>query len=179
MRRPFQTAAALIAALLLTALSAAPAHAYPPVDIVHTEKVKAGPYTITVGFSVWPLRAMRSLDFTFVPDGGIHGKRATIAMTGPEGEDEPRPMARHPRKREVWGMDTTSLDSQGTWSFAFAVEGPQGRGEGVLKNIAVLEQPGPPLALSWAIGTIPLWCLIALLAVAWRRTGTARAPAPA
>jgi hypothetical protein len=61
-----------VTALVAAALSltgAAPAMAYAPVDIVHTECVQAGPYGVTVGFSVWPIRAMQSLDFTFIPDG--------------------------------------------------------------------------------------------------------------
>ena len=33
-----------------------------------------------------------------------------------------------------------------------------------------LEQPGPPMGLSWAISTIPLFGLIALIVIAWRRT---------
>ncbi|WP_419707222.1 hypothetical protein [Promicromonospora sp. NFX87] len=53
----------VLAALLLT--NAAPASAFEPVTIVHTERVEAGPYRITVGFSRWPIRAMQSLDFTF------------------------------------------------------------------------------------------------------------------
>ena len=66
--------AAARAALGATLAVATPALAYPPVDIVHTEQVTAGPYHLTVGFSTWPIRAMRSLDFTFMPDGGIAGK---------------------------------------------------------------------------------------------------------
>ncbi|MER7132200.1 hypothetical protein [Streptosporangium saharense] len=162
--------AAALAATGLVLVSATPALAYPPVETVHTERVQAGPYGITVGFSTWPLRAMQSLDFTFVPDDGIAGKRGTVTMTGPDGHAHRTRLARHPRKREVWGMDTLALPTEGTWRFSLAVEGPAGQGEGVTKDIQVLPQPGPPMALSWSIGTIPLWALVALLGVAWRRT---------
>ncbi|MFD0888264.1 hypothetical protein ACFQ08_27305 [Streptosporangium algeriense] len=168
---PRRAVAAVLAAIGLVLVSANPALAYPPVETVHTERVQAGPYGITVGFSTWPLRAMQSLDFTFTPDDGIAGKRGFIAMTDSGDEGHRSRLARHPRKREVWGMDTVAMPTEGVWRFALTVEGPAGRGEGVLKDIQVLPQPGPPMALSWSIGTIPLWALIGLLAVAWRRTG--------
>jgi hypothetical protein len=148
---------------------AVPAAAYDPVNVVHTEKVQAGPYNLTVGFSTWPVKAMQSLDFTFAPDGGIAGKSGVLTMS--EGQfinDEP--LARHPRKREVWGLDIRALPRPGTWTLRFDVEGPAGTGTGELKNLQVMEQPGPPMGLSWAISTIPLFGLIALIVIAWRRT---------
>jgi hypothetical protein len=148
---------------------AAPASAYEPVDIVHTEKVQAGPYSITVGFSRWPLKAMQSLDFTFAPDDGIAGKQGVLTMSlGQSSMDDP--LARHPRKREVWGLDIESLPSPGAWTLRFDVEGPAGTGSGELKNLQVMEQPGPPMSLSWGISTLPLFGLVALIVVAWRRT---------
>ncbi|MET0237386.1 MAG: hypothetical protein ABW224_22240 [Kibdelosporangium sp.] len=148
---------------------AAPASAYDPVNVVHTEKVQAGPYTMTIGFSTWPLKAMQSLDFTFAPDDGIAGKSGLLTMTqGRSGRSEP--LARHPRKREVWGLDIRSLPEPGAWTLRFQVEGPAGVGTGELKNLQVMEQPGPPMGLSWAVSTIPLFGLIALIVVAWRRT---------
>ncbi|MEV4170778.1 hypothetical protein [Nonomuraea sp. NPDC049709] len=151
---------------------AEPAQVYAPVDVVHTERVQAGPYHLTVGFSRWPLRAMQSLDFTFAPDGGLTGKSGTLGMTGPGMEGGGRgaaPLSRHPRKRDVWGLDIQSLSTAGKWSFTFAVNGPLGQGTGTLDNVTVLDQPGPPLALSWALCTLPVLGLIAFLAVAWRR----------
>jgi hypothetical protein len=147
----------------------APASAYEPVDIVHTEKVQAGPYNITVGFSRWPLKAMQSLDFTFAPDDGIAGKQGTLTMSlGQFSMDDP--LARHPRKREVWGLDIQSLSAPGAWTLRFDINGAAGPGSGELKNLQVMEQPGPPMGLSWGISTVPLFGLIALIVVAWRRT---------
>jgi hypothetical protein len=148
---------------------ALPALAYPPVDVVHAERVQAGPYGITVGFSTWPVRAMQSLDFTFVPDGGISGKSGVITVVGAEGEYF-EPLARHPRKREVWGLDVQNLPAPGDWTFRFTVNGPKGEGIGELRGLNVLEQPGPPMGLSWTISTIPLLGLVVLIVVAWRRT---------
>ncbi|MEU9454813.1 hypothetical protein [Streptomyces sp. NPDC048277] len=176
-------ARALVLALCAMAgtlfLSAPAAQAYAPVDIVHTEKVKVGPYNLTVGFSKWPLRANQSLDFTFAPDGGIKGKSGTLSMTAPGrqaggmggggGGGGGGQLARHPRKRSVWGLDVQSLSTAGKWSFTFTINGPQGQGTGTLSDITVLDQPGPPYALSWSVSALPVVGLIAFLTVAWRR----------
>jgi hypothetical protein len=166
MRRTLVMLVGTIGLLLGTAL---PAAAFEPVEVVHTEQVQAGPYRITVGFSTWPVRAMQSLDFTFAPDGGIAGMSGAIEAVGPEGRYS-EPLARHPRKRDMWGLDVQSLPSPGDWTFRFTLDGPAGHGVGELRPFTVLEQPGPPLGLSWAISTLPLWGLIALIVVAWRRT---------
>ncbi|MBL1078262.1 hypothetical protein JK358_28025 [Nocardia sp. 2] len=155
----------------LLVASAGTAAAYQPVTIVHTEHVQAGPYALTVGFSEWPLRAMQSLDFTFTPDGGIEGKSGELVQIQPDGRAyRGEPLSRHPRKREVWGLDVRSLEKQGTWTFRFTIDGPQGEATGELRDLAVLEQPGPPLALSWALSTLPLIGLVVFLGYAWRRT---------
>ncbi len=98
----------LAAAVALSLLTAGPALACQPVDIVHTEHVQAGPYGVTVGFSTWPIRARQSLDFTFAPDGGIAGKSGTLLMDGPGVKDEARvtALARRPRKLDVCGDGT-------------------------------------------------------------------------
>ncbi|RCG27110.1 hypothetical protein DQ384_27530 [Sphaerisporangium album] len=141
-------------------------------NIVHTERVQAGPYGVTIGFSVWPVHAMQSMDFSFIPDGGIQGKSGQLHVDGPNmpADERVQPLARHPRKRGVWGLDTTALPSPGQWRFGFVIDGPQGRGEGSLATpFTALQQPGPPLALSWSITTIPLLFLVGFIAVAWRR----------
>ena len=52
----------------------------------------------------------------------------------------------------------------------FTIDGPQGEGTGDLA-VDVLEQPGPPLALSWLVGLTPLALTLAFFAVVWMRTG--------
>ncbi|WP_416980717.1 hypothetical protein [Streptomyces sp. T028] len=163
-------------------VSAPAAQAYEPVDIVHTEKVKVGPYNLTVGFSKWPLRAEQSLDFTFAPDGGITGKSGTLTMTAPGQKagggggfgGMGSQLARHPRKLSVWGLDVQSLSTEGKWSFTFTISGSQGQGTGTLSGITVLAQPGPPKALSWSVCALPVVGLIAFLTVPWRRHRPAR-----
>ncbi|EME60260.1 hypothetical protein [Amycolatopsis decaplanina] len=167
-----KTLLALAAAIGLLFATTPAANAYEPVNIVHTERVQVGPYGMTVGFSTWPLRAMQSLDFTFIPDGGIAGKTGTLAFVNPETGRLGRgqPLAKHPRKLEVWGLDIRALQTQGSWTFRFEIEGPAGKGAGELRDLVVLEQPGPPMAVSWSISLIPLIVLAVLIAVAWRRT---------
>ncbi|SDM27765.1 hypothetical protein [Allokutzneria albata] len=172
---------ALLAALGVMVVSAPAAAAYEPVNIVHTERVQVGPYGLTVGFSTWPVRAMQSLDFTFVPDDGIAGKTGTLQQRyrgAPQVENTGRgrtaPLARHPRKRDVWGLDIRSLNRPGEWSLKFSIDGPAGRGEGELTGLQVLDQPGPPLALSWSVSALPLLGLVGFLALAWRRTSPNR-----
>lgn len=161
---------ALLTVLALSVGVSAPANAYAPVNVVHTEHVAAGPYALTIGFSTWPLRAMQSLDFTFIPADGITGKSGTLTIVSPDGHTHlPEPLARHPRKREVWGLDIRALQEEGRFQFIFDIDGPRGPGKGTL-DLNVLSQPGPPLALSWTISLIPLFALIGVLVVAWRRT---------
>ncbi len=118
--------AAVAAALALLVVLAGPAAAYEPVRVVHAERVQVGPYAVTVGFSAWPLRAMQSLDFTFVPDGGIAGLSGTLELVAPgEAEGESEPLARHPRKLDVWGLDIFALDTEGEWTMRFVVDGPR------------------------------------------------------
>jgi len=168
----------LLATAALSVVAAAPAMAYAPVDIVHTEHVQAGPYGITVGFSVWPIRAMQSLDFTFLPDGGIAGKSGSLTLNGPgvKSDEHVTPLVRHPRKRGSWGLDVKAFNAPGTYSFGFAVDGPLGPGQGTLSGVRILNQPGPPLALSWLVGALPFIGLVVFLAVAWRRIKPGRRP---
>lgn len=167
-RRPLLATAA---AAFLLFVSSAPAHAYEPVGVVHTEQVQAGPYRMTVGFSEWPLRAMQSLDFTFAPDSGISGKSGdlTIDAPGMEADDAESELVRHPRKRDAWGLDVQAMPDSGKADFTFAVTGPQGEGKGTLRDVAVLGQPGPPLSVSWGVCALPVVGMLTYLTVGWRR----------
>ena len=100
----------------------------------------------------------------------------TVGIMTPSGRGGIDPLARHPRKRDVWGLDTVSIDPAGAYSFRFSVDGPQGHGEGTLRGVEVLSQPGPPLALSWTVAVLPLVALVALIVVAWRRVRPGRRP---
>jgi hypothetical protein len=173
--RRFRLALAVLLAAALSLTLAVPAMAYAPVNIVHTERVKAGPYWVTVGFSEWPIHAMQSLDFTFLPDGGIAGKSGTLSVSGP-GIQSTTPLVRHPRKYTSWGLDVKALNAPGTYSFGFAINGPLGHGQGTLNGVQVDNQPGPPLPLSWIVGLLPLGGLIVFVAIAWRRTQPGRQP---
>ncbi|KAA0081709.1 hypothetical protein CIW52_18395 [Mycolicibacterium sp. P9-64] len=167
-----RSAIALVGAALALSIGVAPTAAADPLDyVVHTEHVQVGPYSMKVGFTVWPIRAMQSLDFTFEPEGGIADKSGTITEIAPDGRSHTHELSRHPRNRSIWGLDVRSLDAAGTWALRFEIEGPRGPGTGEL-TIDVLKQPGPPLPLSWAIGLIPLGLAVAFYVAVWVRTGS-------
>lgn len=158
--------AILILALLLPVMPATTlAHPSDP----HHEIVQAGPYEVTIGFSEWPPRAERSLDITFEPAGGIAEKRATIRLIDPAGEPfRIGPLGRHPRQRDLWGLDLIALPVSGDWSMEVTVEGPLGSGTGVLPEIPVGARPGPPPLPLWLLATLPLLFLLWLAARGWR-----------
>lgn len=163
---------AVLCAALALAIGVAPSAAADPLHyVVHTERVQVGPYPMNVGFTVWPIRAMQSLDFTFEPAGGIADKSGTVTQIAPGGRSDTGRLSRHPRNRSIWGLDVHSLDAAGTWTLRFEIDGPQGPGTGEL-TIDVLKQPGPPLPLSWAIGLIPLALAVAFYVAVWVRTGS-------
>jgi hypothetical protein len=153
--RPVATVTAVAVMLFLP--TSVLAHAIDP----HHETVQAGPYEVTIGFSEWPIRAERSLDITFEPEGGIEGKTASIRIIDPNGEwHEGGPIGRHPRQRELWGLDLIALPTTGDWTIELTVDGPQGSGTGTLTSIPVGERPGPPLAPMWLIAALPLCFLL-------------------
>jgi hypothetical protein len=170
-----------------TAATTSPAQAADPLQIVHREKVVAGPYELTVGFSRWPLKEGRSFDLTVDPAGGIAGKSGTISVITPSGKaaetqgyayDEVS-LSRHPRQRQSWGMDVVSFlgtGSGGRWSLEFAVDGPQGKGQGRLAALPFEPLPGPPQTLSWLMSTIPTLLIGLTIGLGWRRLRPSRRP---
>jgi hypothetical protein len=168
-RLPRSAAAAAVAALLLLVTPAVtPAHAPDP----HHETIQVGPYEVLVGFSEWPIRAERSLDITFEPEGGIADKTATIRITDPNGEWERGgvgPLGRHPRQRDLWGLDLIAFPTPGDWTIELTIDGPEGTGTGTLSGIPVGERPGPPPAPMWAIAALPLVFLVWLGVRGWMR----------
>ena len=161
-------AAAAVAALLLAAPATTLAHASDP----HHETLQVGPYEVLVGFSEWPIRAERSLDITFEPEGGIADKTATIRITDPNGEWERGgvgPLGRHPRQRDLWGLDLIAFPTPGDWTIELTIDGPEGTGVGTLTAIPVGERPGPPPAPMWAIAALPLVFLVWLGVRGWMR----------
>ena len=94
-------------------IGVAPSAAAGPLDyVVHTERVQVGPYPMTVGFTVWPIRAMQSLDFPFEPDGGIADKSGTITRSHPTA-GRSRRLSRHPRNRESGDWTCTPSTPRG------------------------------------------------------------------
>ncbi|MFC0625820.1 hypothetical protein [Kribbella deserti] len=180
MRRLIKLAAAVAALGMLTTPTAYAATE--PVDVVHTEITQVGPYKLKTSFSQWPLRAEKSLDFLFEPEGGIQGLKAEVRPISPKGSvllaqaqstPDGTKLARHPRALDKWGFDIVALTSPGTWRFEYEIDGPKGRGTGVLE-IPVGNRPGPPAALAWSLGLLPLAAVIPLGSLLWLRTRTGR-----
>src|SRR4029077_17398510 len=71
---------------------------------------------------------------------------------------------------------SASASPHTVYSFEFVINGPRGQGRGTLSKVTILNQPGPPLVLSWTIGLLPLIALVMFIAVAWRTTKPGRQP---
>lgn len=163
----------LLLLIVLTAFfvpTSAGAHAPEP----RHEQLQVGPYTVDLGFSEWPIRAERSVDITFTPTDGIAGKTATVMLVSPNGEEWSQPLGRHPRQREIWGLDLIALPEAGPWTIGVTIDGPLGSGSGRLHGLTVSERPGPPAAPMWLLGLTPLAFLTWITVRAWRavRPGT-------
>ncbi|NJK45365.1 MAG: hypothetical protein HC933_14825 [Pleurocapsa sp. SU_196_0] len=161
----------IVAALILSGvILSGVALAESPVK--HTETLRVGPYTVQVFFSEFPIRAERSLDLTFKPEGGLAGKTATWKLIHPDGSSrqaQARPLPRFPRDRTLWGFDSLALPTQGDWQLELALNGASGSGTTRLP-LAVLERPaGPPSDLILFLATIPLLALFVVAVRAWVR----------
>lgn len=176
----------LAVAAVLVVAAPSPASAAPPLEFVHSEVVPLGTSTLTASFTDWPIRAKRSLDFTFTPAGGIADRTATFRAISPSGETVPlgisgllagdaddMELPRHPRARDAWGLDVVALREEGTWRFELAVREAGGVQRASLP-IEVGPAPGPPPAASWTVGLLPWAVLLVLGTYRWIRTGPIR-----
>ncbi|MEU5956292.1 hypothetical protein [Streptomyces sp. NPDC047525] len=146
-----------------------------PAPVVHSERVKAGPYDLQVSFSDWPLYAGRSLDMTFQPTQGIKGRTARLHLIRPSGGEYGkrgaglgRELPRYTRSHDRWGLDATLLPDEGTWKFDLALDGPEGKGRGTLA-VSVGPRPGPPIEVSWAVGLLPGLLMVPIGFTLWWR----------
>lgn len=169
---------AAVAAVLVVTAPAASAQAE-PLTIVHSEQVAFGGSTLTASFSDWPVRAGRSLDFTFEPAGGTEGRSGTVRAIAPSGQpkalgivglagETDMKLQRHPQARHLWGLDVVALPEEGPWRFEFTVHGPSGTTTATLP-ITAGPAPGPPMALSWTVGMIPWAVALLVLGRGWAR----------
>ena len=138
--------------------------------VKHRETLNVGPYSLEVQFSEWPVRAQRSLDVLFVPEGGIFGRTGSIKMTLAgskqmiEGD-----LLRFTKNRTIWGFDLFPFPEKGTWNLEFKIKGAKGLGLGKLK-LEVLERPaGPSVALTQPLGLIPILAVFVLAIRSWWR----------
>jgi hypothetical protein len=158
-------------ALCSSALAAPKPLETQPLQIQHLETLRVGPYTLHVGFSEFPMRAERSADITFNPDGGIAGKSGSFKMFAPNGElsHEDTFLPRFPRNRTVWGFDSLALPEQGTWMLEITVKGSDGTHTARLPIEVGARPAGPPSALIMALAILPILALVFLAARSWWR----------
>jgi hypothetical protein len=140
-------------------------------QIQHLETLRVGPYTLNVGFSEFPMRAERSADITFDPDGGIVGKTGSFKFFTPKAQiyAEDSFLPRFPRNRTVWGFDSLALPEQGTWVLEITVKGSDGAHTARLPIEVGARPAGPPSTLIMALATLPILALVFLAARSWRR----------
>ncbi|MEY4529654.1 MAG: hypothetical protein RLZZ156_375 [Deinococcota bacterium] len=134
----------------------------------HDQIIKVGNRNVTVRFSDYPVRAERSLNITFSPDGGITGLQATGKFVGLSDEFT---LDRFPSNRKVWGFDDISFKTSGKRTFELHIIGV---GKGRLE-FTVGERPaGPSSELIYALGVMPILALFVLAFRAWRQVQPAR-----
>lgn len=169
MRNLARALVAVATAALAVGVSTPQALAIEPLPVVHSEFAQVGPYRMQISFTDWPLLASKSLDFTFLPDGGIAASTGTLAIRDPGGADwDDESLYRYPRARDRWGLDTFALPDQGTWTFDFTVNGPDGKGTGTVA-LPVGPRPGPSLPLSWAVAVFPAIAMIPVFVILFMR----------
>ncbi|MEU4762447.1 hypothetical protein AB0H12_04280 [Actinosynnema sp. NPDC023794] len=182
----FRPVLGAMAAVALMAAPGATAQAS-TLTVVHSEQVPLGAGTLTASFTDWPVRAGRSLDFTFEPAGGIEGRSGTLRAITPSGEptalgivgldgEADMELQRHPLARHAWGLDVVALPEEGLWRFEFTVHGPGGTSTGTLP-VAAGPRPGPPAALSWVVGMAPWAVVLVLLTRRWLKVRRSAVPA--
>jgi hypothetical protein len=176
-------AGALLAAATALVLGAPAAFAVDPTAVVHSEIARVGPYTMRVNFSDWPVYSGKSLDFTFQTEDGIAGHQARLKMYRPDGDylrttranSTAQSLQRYVHDNNRWGLDTFLLPDEGTWRFEFTVDGPLGHGVGSAL-VPVGPMPGPPIAVSWAVGLLPAIAAVPVSVLLWLRGRRNRHP---
>ncbi|MDX3371488.1 hypothetical protein PV387_36750 [Streptomyces sp. ME02-6987-2C] len=95
----------------------------------------------------------------------------TIDGLGLDHEDRTTPLARHPRKLDVWGLHVQALPESAREASPLPSTATPARG--TLQDVAILDQPGLPMAVSWNIAAIPPVALLVYLGSGRRRDNPA------
>lgn len=144
-------------------------------SLVHRERIDADPYTVTVGFTEWPLFDERSLDIVFRPEPGVDQVSGTLTLISPTGQESTQDLVRHPKMRDAYGLDIFAFYGEGPWTLRLDLQGPDGPGIGTL-DLPIGPRPGPPILIGW----IPTWLVLGLIVsgvvLAWRRYRPGLAP---
>lgn len=157
-----------VAALALLLLVGSTAMAHQGHPAAHSETVQAGPYTLTVEHSVWPIRAKTNVDLVILPAGPGAGLSGYIKLIPPPGSTivpRPHPLVSHASLPGALTMYNYSIPAAGQWVLEFDLDGAQGRFTGRSQPFAVTGPPGLPLWAGWLMGYAPLLAIAIFL---WR-----------
>lgn len=151
-------------ALLLALMPAAPGAARE--DLVRTDKVRAGPYVLIVGFLSDPPHVENPLDLNVRADSsGASLDGAVLTLTGLPGlGTDATPTRPVELKGQVGEPDSyagaVSFTVRGAWNLRLDIKGRAGEGTALLP-VTVAAPAAVPVWLGWLIGMSPL------LGVAW------------
>ncbi len=153
-----------VCSILLGTNEAYGASPYETWESAHVERVKVGPYDLTIHYTVWPVRAMTNQRFVIEVEGGIAGKSGRWRwLPKPGGEAAAtgyRSLRTYPGINNAWVVDIAGMVDPGEWRWLFEINGPLGRSIGWSEWYPVGEPPGFPIWLGWVLGLFPLYGLI-------------------
>lgn len=162
----------LLAALLLIPTTAL-AHGPGDQPIVHEEPAQVGPYRVTVGFSEWPTRAEKSVQYVVHPQGGLAGKQAFLAVVPADGHARGNldwtELMTYPGLDDAWVHQTLGVSNPGMWKIEIKMVTAQGTFAGSTKPFLVDKPPGIPMWFGWVVGLIPLYGVIWFGVREWRQ----------
>lgn len=155
-----------LALLLLVAAALAPAGALAhgvAGEVQHAEVVEAGPYKLLLEFDTWPLRQAKNFQLVVHPQGGTEGLKGHLTVApgpGVKGETwEDLALRGYPGVEGGWLVQAPGAFGAGRWEWAFAIDGPRGKGTGKM-TVRFDEAPPFPVWAGWLVGLTPLWGLI-------------------
>jgi hypothetical protein len=130
----------------------------------YSAPLQVGPYSLTVEYNQWPIKAKKSLEMRIIPQTGITGMKASIEFIPPKSlNDKPiiKQLHAYPGVSDAWVMQFGGFPTQGEWSSKYMIDGPQGHAE-IELPLLIDKPPGIPVWVGWLVGLIPLYGLLYL-----------------
>jgi hypothetical protein len=164
----------LLILLLLPASALAHGGSQP---LVYEETVEINGQKVRVGFSEWPPVAQKSIEFAVHPyEGKVTGMTGKIRLipdksVGYLRGEIVRGLATWPGNEDALVLQMNGIPLPGTWRMEVILTDANGKeGKATTAPFTVADPPGIPQWAGWAIGLIPLYCLIGFFIAEARRT---------